>query len=333
MGKDYSQADYSMALEFMMSELPAIPSVVSALLELNPDDPNFLTATHRIARQSPDLSAHLVQHAVDTIRSEAHTSGITALRHAIARLGANEVSSIAAMLSMKEAVPVTSEGDKDLWVHSIIVAVCLKRLATIMPDLQLNPEQMYTAGLLHDIGRFVAFQALPEGPSLLALKNVHTPQSLIDTETSIFGINHVDISVKVSQAWEIPEELIELIRHHHDVSLPTETGDERLLCKKICLMQIADAYGFWLINAINELGMDMLEENYRADRNFEEEEHPLYRLVNPLVEGNCSVLPRKYRAVLTLVLLRQSKSIYTEAAYVLKGLNMGIDLPIPDFDD
>jgi putative nucleotidyltransferase with HDIG domain len=297
------------------------------LMELEPGDNNYLQDVYRIAQQCPSLVFQLVKYATNTIGDHAHTTGITDLRHAIARLGAEKVAGVAATLSLKKAVPPGNENDRELWVHTVLVAVTVRELTAMMPLLSLDPEQMYTAGILHDIGRFVAFQALPQGPSLLSLKEIASPESLVDTESAIFGADHVKVSVDVCNAWEMPSALIEIIEHHHDESLSAQTADERKLCRKVCLLQIADHYSMWLSAAISEHGVELLEEKYRSDRNFEEAGHQFHEIVCKLVEGNCQHIPKRYTATLALDLLKKAKSIYTECRHILKGLGVDQELP------
>jgi HD-like signal output (HDOD) protein len=62
---------------------------------------------------------------------------------------------------------------------------------------------------MHNVGRFVMFQAAPEP---LDLQDWHGPRALIAAETSGCGMTHDQLA---AQRWELPRPIQFMIRDHH----------------------------------------------------------------------------------------------------------------------
>ncbi len=68
---DAVELHHGEAIRHKIATLPLLPSVVSRLLSLNPEDDNFLDEVYHLARQDPTFSFRLIQYAARTCRSSA----------------------------------------------------------------------------------------------------------------------------------------------------------------------------------------------------------------------------------------------------------------------
>jgi len=305
------------AIRQKIATLPLLPSVVSRLLLLNPEDDNFLDEVNHLARQDPTFSFRLIQYASRTCRSSAMADKFS-LRHAIARLGSRQIASIVASLSLTDAFEPQNESDRNLWLHSVEVAVTARRLVAAMPELQLDAELIYLAALLHDIGRFVIFQAIPDGPARIDEHQWITPLALLDAETGICGTDHVTVGSQACEHWEIPGPIRDIVANHHNYDLPVETVGERLLCTRVALIQVADFFSVHLMN--HPPGKP--EEGEAEEAWAEREREALDRVLEPVLSGNGSVLPLKYRSQVVRVLQQQADSIVAESKRILDALGI-----------
>lgn len=313
---------YAAAIQKNIAALPLLPSVVSQLLVLSPDDDNFLDEVYHLARQDPTFSIRLVQYAAKTCRSSQMAEKFS-LKHAIARLGSRQIASIVASLSLMDSFEPGNQSDRNLWVHSVQVAVVAKKLVEVMPDLHLESEIIYLGALLHDIGRFIIFQAVPEGPSRIDEDHWMTPAALLNAELKVCGVDHVWIGREACARWEIPRAITDIVANHHNYELPAETLEERLLCQRVGVIQIADFFSVCLMNQPDgeeaETELDEVESEESEETRLTDE---LAAKLEGILSRNGAVLPEKYRAIIPRTLITQRTNVLLETEKILDALGL-----------
>jgi putative nucleotidyltransferase with HDIG domain len=201
------------ALDQRLGQLPVLPSVVSVLLSLDPQDVSFADRVEQLVRVDPPLAARILRFCNMFGRTE--TGSTWTVAGAISTLGALRIAeTITSLAVMQVFVPSTS-GQKDLWRHSIQVAVGARRLAEVRPDLEVPPEHAFLAGLLHDVGRFVMFQNSPRELGQVDEVRVSDPSQLVEAEVAICGYDHAELGWLACSRWGLPESINVLIRDHH----------------------------------------------------------------------------------------------------------------------
>lgn len=104
-----------------------------------------------------------------------------------------------------------------LWVHSVAVASCGKLIAR--RELRQNGNEIYTAGLLHDIGLIVIDQFL-RGDFLNMIKAAeHQDHGIWQAEEDIFHFCHDEIGGLLLKEWNFPESISLAVR---EAERPTE---------------------------------------------------------------------------------------------------------------
>ena len=102
------------------------------------------------------------------------------------------------------------------WQHSIKTAIIARELARQVREIE-EPESMFTAGLLHDIGKLLLFKKLPE--RMLAAEE-HAMQKRVDVlsaELSQVGLTHTAVGEALMQYWGLPQLLIDCATRHHEI--------------------------------------------------------------------------------------------------------------------
>jgi putative nucleotidyltransferase with HDIG domain len=142
------------------------------------------------------------------------------LSHAIVLLGFNPIRNAILSISVIEAFSgQNSLKDFDItrfWEHSAAVAVISRYLAEKSGYRSL--EDAFTAGLLHDVGKLIFFQYLPDLFKIAwesARKNGIT---LHQAEKRELPVTHTRVGAFLAKKWLIPQSLTDAIRYHHTIS-------------------------------------------------------------------------------------------------------------------
>jgi putative nucleotidyltransferase with HDIG domain len=100
------------------------------------------------------------------------------------------------------------------WRHSIACALAAKEIAGYMEPAQ--HENLYVAGLIHDIGSLVIYNKMPDiSAGVLKESEKHKiPQHIV--EKKAFGYDHSVVGERILTSWNIPQRLIESVTYHHD---------------------------------------------------------------------------------------------------------------------
>lgn len=102
------------------------------------------------------------------------------------------------------------------WKHAIWTGVAARAIGSIAkPFADRHPEDLYIAGLLHDIGKIILMEKA--APKYLAMLRKAVQQQRPETEVELedFGFSHADVGSVLAIKWSLPEELAIAIRYHH----------------------------------------------------------------------------------------------------------------------
>jgi putative nucleotidyltransferase with HDIG domain len=144
---------------------------------------------------------------------------INSIRNAVVRLGMKRIFQLV-MLSTVSPIaqkPVRGYGlpAGELWEHSIAVAIGVGNLAKAL-KIKL-PDSVFTAGLLHDIGKLVlgTFVEVDENPIMELAYNDKIPFN--EAEEKVLGISHTEVGAVLLENWRLPSEIVNVTRWHHNV--------------------------------------------------------------------------------------------------------------------
>jgi len=125
-----------------------------------------------------------------------------------------------------------------LWEHSVAVALMSQILFQKL--YQRRCPQLYTAALLHDVGKLVMGEFVGESFQKVMELVVHQGRSFLEAEEQIIGINHAEAGRRIAEHWKFPEDIKEAIAFHHRPDL-LEKENQTIpwlvyLSDQICLM-------------------------------------------------------------------------------------------------
>ncbi len=224
--------------ERWLSELPLLPGSIAKLLSLDSKDPHFFREVLQFAQADPGLGVRLIKLANSGAMAPA--TPITKLRDAIARVGVRHIVNFVSSATMLKVFVPSTRGQRYLWHHSIETAVIARAIAKARPALEVDPDQAYLCGLVHDIGRFVLFMNDPD--ELEQIDNIgwSTPPELREAEEAAGSENHALIGMQACVKWRLPRALEQTVGLHHSYELPRRVIFDRPLAMQIRIIQIAD---------------------------------------------------------------------------------------------
>ena len=122
------------------------------------------------------------------------------------------------------------------WQHSIAVGMGCSLIAK---NLKMKKaEELFTAGLLHDIGKLILAQYLVKEFEEVAKKVYASNVSFIDAERDVLGIDHTHIGKWLANKWKLSEDIKLVISEHH-----TPPIDDLILgenAKTVAIVSLAD---------------------------------------------------------------------------------------------
>jgi HD-like signal output (HDOD) protein len=213
-----------------LCKLPVFRPVTVQLLALLAREDVDAGKVTALVNSDPAFSAEVLTVANSALY--ARDNRIDTVHRAVVVLGMERTRSLAVTVALHGMVRgIKSKGPgQDCLRHSRATAIAAQWLA---PFYRVNPEQAYTAGLMHDIGRLGMISAYPEYPALLA-SAVGSNQDLLNQEQASFSTDHCEAGLFLTRIWRLPGEFGETTSRHH-APLTGEIGDRTDLVRMACL--------------------------------------------------------------------------------------------------
>ncbi len=213
MGKDAN------ALLDRIDDLPPLPAVAAKVMGMAEDDKTSAMDLAQVLATDQALTAKLIR--ISNSAYYGFARRISTVREAVVMLGFKQVRQVAVGASMMNAFKRSgfNDGfDLDLfWGHSVAVAVASEAIAK--KTLGAKPEDAFTAGILHDIGRLVLRQVMPAefAQAVAIARSGEAPLHAAEFETT--GYQHDEIGQALGERWKFPGHLVDAVRCHHDEAL------------------------------------------------------------------------------------------------------------------
>jgi HD-like signal output (HDOD) protein len=207
MEKSYRQI---LTIDWAGDDLPTLPSVIHRLLAAMGDDKQKITSLADIISQDPTMAIRVLKVANNAFYSIGVE--VTSIRHAISLLGFSEIGRIAFGVVMSErfltVAPEVRPYAEALWRHLIATAVIAQYLA---PD-EGEEVDLYTLGLLHDIGWLVLMTQAP----MVMIKLVEEEGVTRQEAEWLWGVDHQLWGARLAEKWGLPEPFQIVALRHHD---------------------------------------------------------------------------------------------------------------------
>ena len=220
------QLDRERLLEFIdVGDIPSLPEAAKLAIDTGLSDGRSIDDVSKIVLQNPSLTAKILKVANSAYYSR--NGKVSNIKDAIVLLGYKTVKSIILSITIRD---IFKEKDiswfeyKKFWLHSIATAIIAREIAKSTG--RKNDDELYTAGLLHDIGKSIflisAEKDYKNSVNLARAKRI----PLYEAENITFGFDHSDVASFILDQWGLPEKIVRIIRNHHTAVSPSGTSGD-----------------------------------------------------------------------------------------------------------
>jgi len=206
--------DIRKQIEKQKLTLPEIPSIVSELNEVTADPHASANDIAKIVIKSPSLTAILLKIANSAFYSFPFK--IDNISRAITLIGSKEITGLALGISVMQVfkdIPQEFIDMNSFLKHSLACGLVSRIIASQRNMSQT--EQMFVAGLLHDIGRLIIYKYFPDQAKNLFQIATNSSQSLYHAENSYLRCSHPEIGKFLFKKWNLPKSLEDSVFFHH----------------------------------------------------------------------------------------------------------------------
>jgi len=208
----------------LIQNLPALSSVTQKVIELS-DSPSVTGAQ---VAEIVEKDQAMVTAVLKIVNSPFYglKKRVSSINHAVILLGFRTVRNVAlsaGLVNTFDGPPGDPRFDRsEFWAHSVYTAAAARLVAGRMREI--DADEAFLAGLLHDMGRIVFDHYFAKEFALsmdVAEKNQIEP---IAAESAVFGMDHANVGKVIANKWNFPPHIADAIGTHHDPERALETS-------------------------------------------------------------------------------------------------------------
>ena len=200
-----------------IESLPALPGTVHKVREMLHDTESSALDLSEVISQDPAIAAKVLKVANSAAYGFSHQ--VDGLQLATSLLGIVETYSVVVSSAVLNVFDRSRTFDyAGFWLQSMACAGLAKALLPLLQ--QKSRSGVFTAGLLHDIGRVVLVQIAPRHYERVEADLLG--KQLVAEEERVLGLTHMEAGAQLADLWDLPAELAECIRFHHTPQYASE---------------------------------------------------------------------------------------------------------------
>jgi putative nucleotidyltransferase with HDIG domain len=192
--------------------LPTIPTVLSRIITLTDGESANGKELVEIIEHDQALTSKILRLANSAFFGQSRQ--VATIPRAVVLLGFSTVRNLALSVKVWDSLGsgVSRAHLEELWVHSVTLAVATRSLTARLRAG--DPDEAFTAGLLHDVGRLVlAMRFRDDYWQAVGGAGERGPVETIESAT--FGVDHAEVGGWMLEAWSLPQGIVEAVRLHH----------------------------------------------------------------------------------------------------------------------
>ena len=255
-----------------VGDIATLPAVTVKIIEIVENPKSTARDLHDVIKNDPALSTKVLK----VVNSAFYglPGQVASVDRAIVLLGLSAVKNIAVASSIARMFKGEKISEKfsarDLWAHSVAVGVAARALARAMGN-RPEAEEVFLAGLIHDLGILIERQALSDKFVEVINRASCGEDTFLKCEQQVLGADHQMFGTALATKWKFPRHLRAVIGYHHESDRVAEE-----MRSVVGLVQIADIIccqrqiGFYLTAYGQELTPDLLQHAHLTQEMIDE---------------------------------------------------------------
>jgi len=229
-----------------LKSLPPFPAVAIKLLSVISDEDADFREVSRLIMADTALSSQVIRLANSALFG--FNQEVTSVLRALSLVGANRIRDMLVTVALKNYMaPGDSPVLRACWRHSLAAALWGEALAQWYV---LDRPMLYTAAILHDLGRIALFKLAPDTyVRFLQTASGNGKNDSRDLERDMFTLDHCQVGGYLAKLWNFQYGLTDVITHHHDAVKP-DSPKIRVLVQAACAAASMD--GFSAVGPLQE---------------------------------------------------------------------------------
>ena len=244
-----------------IGDIATLPEVTIKIINIVEDPKSTARDLHKVIKNDPALSVKVLK----VVNSAFYglPGQVASVDRAIILLGLSGVKNLAIATSIARLFKGKRISEQfsaaDLWRHSVAVSVAARLLGKFSPNPALVDE-LFVAGLIHDIGTLVERQAFPEEFSEVIRRCEETGEDFLECEREIIGADHQAFGVGLTTKWKFPRHLRAAVGFHHNPeAVSVELRNISAVIHLADVIACQERMGFYLTAQNESINPELLE--------------------------------------------------------------------------
>ena len=255
-----------------IGDIATLPEVTIKIIEIVEDPKSTAHDLHKVIKNDPALSVKVLK----VVNSAFYglPGQIASVDRAIILLGLSAVKNIAIAASIARLFKGKRISQQfsaaDLWRHSLAVAVVARNIGRCSPNPVL-PDELFLAGLIHDIGILVERQTFPDQFTEVINRCSETDLDFLEVEREIIGADHQAFGVGLTTKWKFPRHLRAAVGFHHNPdAVSAELKNMAMLIRVADVLACEERIGVYLTARNETITQEMLDTLQITQEQIEE---------------------------------------------------------------
>jgi len=244
-----------------IGDIATLPEVTIKIIHIVEDPKSTARDLHEVIKKDPALSVKVLK----VVNSAFYglPGQVASVDRAIILLGLSAVKNIAIAASIARLFKGKRISEQfsaaDLWRHSVAVSVAARSLGKLSPH-PVMLDELFVAGLIHDVGTLVERQVFPNEFSLVINRCVETGQDFLECERDIIGADHQAFGVGLTTKWKFPRHLRAAVGFHHNPeTVSVELKNISAVIHLADVIACQERLGFYLTAQTENISAELLE--------------------------------------------------------------------------